>query len=94
MWAKYADEIKYFPAEWDDLVAGDPISGVVTVEAVGDLDGVTPTILATVGNLSTVKVIGGTAGQSGFLRFTINTVGGQIFRPQNSFRIAKRLPIT
>lgn len=80
-WKKYPTEELIIPADWSELCDGDPVSGAVGVEVVGTAGGLVATILSTTDYVSSVKIAGGTADDKLNLRFAVNTVGGQKFRP-------------
>lgn len=89
MWTKYPDETILESADWTDILRGDTISGAVSIEPTGDLT-CTASVSSTINGVSTIRITGGEAGESGFLVATINTTGAQVLKPQQAIKIVGR----
>lgn len=87
-WEKYADEVKIFPANWSEILDGDVVS-TVEVDVSGDLTCTVEHLEESEG-LSTIKISGGVARESGFVVVTITTAGGQTLTPQQALTIIDR----
>jgi hypothetical protein len=85
-WKKYPTEEINIPGDWSDLCikpdgSPDPITGNVGVEVVAPANGLVASIITTTDFISVVKLVGGTEKTRINLRFSINTQGGNKFRP-------------